>query len=281
MIVKPPLQSQCQRLPIKGCGELVDGVLLYVQGDKDGALEKIKQAQAANGPEQLKPFAKALRDAASLPGAEGVAAPMNEIAALLDPARPPEASTSLAQNDAVPGATSNKPAPNSSNSKERLGDGARARLDFDEKLQATEPAKPAVAQQDPATRALSATTDLTRVVTETVDLSIAEGRTPCKVAGLDALCVKVKEGPIIVTDVIGARTCPERVFVVATLSDTPDFGFRWSFESGPTPLTGAHLLVSGGDWLQLAIVPGKKGASNSAECEVTWSGFRPWIVPGK
>lgn len=41
------------------------------------------------------------------------------------------------------------------------------------------------------------------------------------------------------------------------------------------------MLVSGGDWLQLAIVPGKKGASNSAECEVTWSGFRPWIVPGK
>jgi len=46
MVVKPPLQSQCERLPIKGCGELVDGVLLYVQGDKQSALEKIEQARA-------------------------------------------------------------------------------------------------------------------------------------------------------------------------------------------------------------------------------------------
>jgi hypothetical protein len=272
MVVKPPLQSQCQRLPIKGCGELVDGVLLYVEGDKPGALEKIKQAKDANEPAQLKAFAKALRGAASLPGAEDYAASMNEVAALLD-------SGGAVRPTAE--ATANEPGDDQDFG---LG-GKRPKVDESgatqvSKSKAVQVSTQPVLQPDPSTRALSATVDLVHLMTETVDLSTADGRSPCKVAGLDALCIKAKEGPIVVTDVIGARACPERVFVVSTLTDSPDFGLRWSFEPGPIALTGARLVVRGGEWLQLAIVPGKKGASNSPECVVTWSGFRPWILPG-
>lgn len=267
MIVKPPLQSQCQRLPISGCGELVDGVLLYVQGEKAEALDKIRQAKAANEPEQLKPFAKALRDAASLPGAESVAAPMNEVADLLDSdtgprGKPPTRRTANAGlHPPVPA-------------------GAAAASKAGENTQDPKPevaGKPPLAR-DPAARALSATADIERLVTDTVDLSIVQGRTPCKVSGLDALCIKVKAGPVVVTDVIAPRSCPERIFVVSTLSDSPDFGLHWFFEAGPVPVTGARMLISDGDWLQFAIVPAKKGPSNSPECAVAWSGFRPWTA---
>jgi hypothetical protein len=42
------------------CPELVDGVLLYVDGDKAGAQEKIRRGAAQNAPEELRKFAKAL-----------------------------------------------------------------------------------------------------------------------------------------------------------------------------------------------------------------------------
>lgn len=263
MVVKPPLQSQCQRLPIRGCGEIVDGVLLYVQGDKPGALEKIQAAKDQNVPAQLKPFAKALRDTASLPGAEDYATPLNEIADLLDSAgAKPPAVTIVATGS------------------------LKAKPDEDGKEECTAivTTKPAEVsrphdQHDPATRALSATADFARLTTETVDLAATDVRTPCKVSRLDALCVKAREGAIVITDVIAGRACPDRLFIGATLSDSPDFGFRWQFEAGSIPLTGARLSVGAEDWLQVAIVPGKKGPSNSAECFVTWSGFRPWIVP--
>jgi hypothetical protein len=260
MVVKPPLQSQCQRFPINGCGELVDGVLLYVEGDKPGALAKINKAKGENTPEQLKPFAKALRDTASLPGAEDYAAPMNQIADLLDAAT-------------VTATVAISSAPSAQGAATAASEGAPPPAG-----QHTSPVT--TVRQDPATRAVSATADFARLVTETVDLSIKENRTPCKIAGLEAFCVKAREGVLILTDVIAGRSCPDRVFVGATLSDSPDFGFRWQLEPGTSSITGARLAVGATQWLQVAIVSGKKGPSNSTECFVTWSGFRPWIVPG-
>jgi len=252
MVVKPPLQSECQRLPIRGCGELVDGVLLYVEGDKPAAMEKIREAKTENAPAELKPFAKSLRDAASLPGAGDFAVPMNEIADLLD--APAMASTAAISSAGITREAESAPLP--------------------------KPVVPAVIQQDPATRALSATADFGRLTTDTVDLSLANAREPCSVAGQDALCVKAREGALIVTDVIAGRSCPDRVFVGATLSDSTAFGFRWQLEATATALTGARLSIGAGERLQVALVPGKKGPSDSPDCFLTWSGFRPWIVPG-
>jgi len=258
MVVKPPLQSECQRLPIKGCGELVDGVLLYVGGDKAGALTKIQQAKNENEPAQLRVFAKALRDTASLPGAGDFASPMKEIAELLD--SPTAAPTTAAAATAS-----------------TTGEGATA---ASASVAAASDIKPAAVQQDPATRALSATADFGRLTTETVDLSVANTRTPCTVAGQAALCVRSREGVIIITDVISGRSCPDRVFVGATLSDSVAFGFRWQFEASTNALTGARLSIGSGERLQVAVIPGPKGPSNSPDCFVTWSGFRPWIFAG-
>jgi len=261
MVVKPPLQSQCQRLPIQGCGELVDGVLLYVQGEKEAALEKIQQAKDKNVPAQLKPFAKALRDSSTLPGAEDYAPTMNEIADLIDSSAKAAPKTASAPNDVQP----------IGENPYRHGSAPRATVTV------AQPVPPAPVP-DTALRALSATADFARLTTQTVDLSSTDNRTPCKVAGQDALCVKVRQGVIIVTDVVTGRLCPDRLLVVATVNDSPAFGYRWQVEAGPNALTGARLAIAGEEWLQVAIVPGNKGPSNSSECFVTWSGFRPWIV---
>ena len=121
----------------------------------------------------------------------------------------------------------------------------------------------------------NASGDPSRILTETRDLSVHAGRTPCKIMGLDAICFQGREGPLIVSDVIGAAGCVDRLFIGATESDTPQFGFHWVFEIPFSPIMGARLLVRPGEWLQYAIVPGKKKLTESGECQLTWSGFKP------
>lgn len=135
-------------------------------------------------------------------------------------------------------------------------------------------------EADPAlARALTASSDPNRSATETQSFA-GSGGLPCKIAGMDATCFKGREGPLFVTDLIGAAACPERLFVGSSISDTPELGFRWLVDARFASITGAHLLVRGGEWLQFVILPGKKAPSASSDCQVTWSGFRPAVVPG-
>jgi hypothetical protein len=270
MVVKPPLESQCQRLPIKGCGELVDGVLLYAQGDKAGAMRKVELARRENSPAELRRFGEALRGAAALPGADSIAQPLNDLADLLGA----EGGQGVAAH-----APASAAAVQTAGALVVAGEASRAA--------AVKPTDAAVTiverpreREEAVSRALSASSDPNRIVSESYDLSAQEGRTPCKVAGVDAVCFKGREGPLLVTDVIGATACPERLFIGATESDTPLLGFHWLFETRTTAVTGARFVVRGGEWLQFAIIPGKKGLSGSAECQINWSGFRPWVVPG-
>ena len=110
-------------------------------------------------------------------------------------------------------------------------------------------------------------------------MSDKEGRTPCKVFDTDAICFKGRQGPLIVTDIIGASGCADRLFMGATESDTTLFGFHWLFEAPKTPLSGARFVVRAGEWIQFVIIPGKNGLSESVECQISWSGFRPFFIP--
>jgi hypothetical protein len=121
----------------------------------------------------------------------------------------------------------------------------------------------------------SANGDPNRIVTETRDLSVHAGRSPCQIMGLDAMCFQGREGPLLVTDVIGAAGCADRLFIGATESDTTQFGFHWLFEVPFSPITGARLLVRPGERLHYALVLRKQGLSTNSECQLTWSGFRP------
>ncbi len=247
-------------MPIKGCGQLVDGVLLYVDGDKPGAMRRLDQVKQANTPADLERFAKTLRETASMPGASAVAAPRNEGADLLaTTGTPPLSGASVGGPAQAPTSTRTEtPTPTAATS--TLVERQRQQPDY-------------------AVRALSATTDVTRIISSSFNLSEKTGRVPCKVAGLSAVCFRSLAGPLLVTDVVGATGCPDRLFIGAAKSDTPDFGFGWSFEARDAAVTGARFAVRGGEWLYFAIAPRKKELSESTECQIAWSAFRPWIVP--
>lgn len=84
LVLKTPAVDKCEAAALKGCPELVDGVLLYVDGDdKNAAIAKIKDGAAKNSPEQLRQFATSLKDLTKISGASSFAGPINEVTALL------------------------------------------------------------------------------------------------------------------------------------------------------------------------------------------------------
>jgi hypothetical protein len=53
----------------------------------------------------------------------------------------------------------------------------------------------------------------------------------------------------------------------------------WFVEALPSALTGAKLFVDGGEWLVAIFVPAQKMDPKDPRCAVTWSGFRPKMIP--
>jgi hypothetical protein len=68
IILKPPIENRCGTTGLKGCPELTDGVLLYVQGDKVKGKEALLKAAAQNEPAKVKQFAQALKELDKIPG---------------------------------------------------------------------------------------------------------------------------------------------------------------------------------------------------------------------
>lgn len=84
LVLKTPAVDKCESAALKGCPELVDGVLLYIESDdKNEAIARIKKGAAKNSPEQLRQFASSLRDLTKISGASSFAAPIDEVTALL------------------------------------------------------------------------------------------------------------------------------------------------------------------------------------------------------
>ena len=257
---------------------MVDGALEYAQGDKAAALRSLDLARKENSPAQLKQFAEALRSAAAMPGADGVAQPLREVADILseDPRAPADtaagallAAAPVTAPRAMPAVSGSPEHGDRDVAKTHNPNGLGATVDVLEDV--TNPYNTRVSTRSVA----NASTDPSRIFSASHDLSAQEGRTPCKIMGLDAVCFAGREGPLLVSEVIGAPGCSDRLFLGSTESDTTLFGFHWLFEVPYSPIVGARLLVRSGEWLQFAIVPGKKGLSGSSECRLTWSGFRP------
>jgi hypothetical protein len=83
MILKPPIVERCKDAGLRGCDDLTDGVVDYVEGDKDTAEKKIKRAVAANEPDRLREFADKIRLLKSVPGVEEHMGPLAKVADLL------------------------------------------------------------------------------------------------------------------------------------------------------------------------------------------------------
>jgi hypothetical protein len=83
IILKSPVESKCSAQGLKGCPELVDGVLLYVEGKEDEGKDKLLRGAAQNAPGKVKKFAKAIKELDKIPGTQKYMAPIMKVADIL------------------------------------------------------------------------------------------------------------------------------------------------------------------------------------------------------
>ncbi len=255
VVVKAPVEQRCNSVGLKGCPEVVDGVVAYLNGDKKLAEEKLRSGAAKNTPEQVRAFAEVLRDVSSVPGASEYAKPINEVALLLLGELPPSPPVPL-----IP------PPPLQSGGSAAVNEAPDT------------PPKEAIATVL-ALQALSAGVDPNRVRTETVSLTEPGNVNTCDIAGTVGQCSPRRQGPLFVTDVIAQAGCPGRLFVGAVIPNKGSMALSWFVEASSNALTGARLFVEGGEWLVVIFVPAAKMDPKDPRCSVTWSGFRPKTIP--
>jgi hypothetical protein len=266
MVVKAPIQERCEQARLKGCPEVVDEIVLYIEGDEPAAMAKLKAGAKQNSPEDIRRFSEVLLRSSGIPGAAQFAGPITQITKVL------MTETALENSVSVRDRAQTSP--------------VRGTAKADSPLVATTVSSVTTAHAGPsrsdlALYALTAPVDPTRTETESVSFAAVTLPTPCVVAGVPGLCVSRREGPLVVTDLLSLSGCPGRLFVGAALSDDGGRGLRWFAEASASGLTGARLFVAGGEWLQVILVPSPKADQQDTRCAVTWSGFRPRMVPSK
>lgn len=262
-VIRAPVDSKCQSYGLKGCPELVDGAIAYVEGNKPVAIQKLESARALNTPAQLKQFASALR---TIGEASESGQPLVEVAALLSGEG---ASAKIVVKD--PSATGTPPQP-----------AAAASAVTPAPTAAATPAEGGRRRSRPeeyVLLALTAPNDPMRQVTETVLVADAPAAN-CQILGTSATCARRRQGPVIITDVVASEECGSRAFLVASESDTPAFGYLWMLPARTAGIHGAHFAVRGGQWVFVGVKPPTKPQPTDRACFVTWSGFVPRLVPG-
>lgn len=99
LILKPPIEDRCNAAGVQGCPEIVQGALVYIEGDKVAGKDQMVHGAAQNAPDKVKSFAKSIREMPldKIPGAQKYTAVVIEIADILagtpgapvEPAAPP------------------------------------------------------------------------------------------------------------------------------------------------------------------------------------------------
>lgn len=257
MMIKAPVEQKCAGYGLKGCDQLVDGVVLYVNGDKDAAVLALKRAAAANSAAQLRPFAGAIKTVIS--GETG-----DQIAAILSgDVRAPTAVVVSASATNMDGVT---PAPS-------VVQGSV--------VATPQPAPaPSVARSDPAFEhlelALAAPVDPSRLFTESVSPQREPTKTVCEVAGSNSTCVRKGTGPFVITDAVTPVSCKAELFIGAS-----DYTGKmsWIVQTNAPGFHGARFLLRSDQWLTIATRGVPTNADGDDRCIVTWAGFRPRMVP--
>lgn len=83
LVLKQPVTDQCRGAGLEGCDALAEGVLKFVDGDKDAGRAKLAEGALANSGPKLAEFTSRLRQLKSLPGASSFSDPLDEVLAIL------------------------------------------------------------------------------------------------------------------------------------------------------------------------------------------------------
>lgn len=261
-LIRSPVDSKCQAYGLKGCPELVDGAIAYAEGNKPAAIAKIETARSLNTPAQLQAFAAELR---SIGETTPEAKPLIEVADLLVGTSVDTKTTAAVTTPVEPKAIREVKEPSTQPvaSSETGATLEEARRLSPEQL---------------ALYALAARSDPMRLLTETVPTENAAGAA-CQIAGSEGLCIRGRQGPVVVTDVLVSEECGARVYLLAADSDTPAFGFLWTLPARAEGIHGGNFSVAGGQWLFIGVKPAPKSKSGDRGCFLTWSGFKPRLIP--
>ena len=85
IVLKSPVEDQCNKTGLQGCPDVVGGVLVYVDGDKPKGKDQMLRGAAQNAPEKVKAFAQAIRTLPldKIPGAQKYTTIIIEVADIL------------------------------------------------------------------------------------------------------------------------------------------------------------------------------------------------------
>jgi hypothetical protein len=83
VVIERPIAQQCESTGLKGCPDLTEGVLLYIEGDQQNGIHKLHLAVNENEPDEVLSFANSLKTIAQIPGAGQFAAPIMQVVDIL------------------------------------------------------------------------------------------------------------------------------------------------------------------------------------------------------
>ncbi|MCA9630926.1 MAG: hypothetical protein KC766_24845 [Myxococcales bacterium] len=274
LVLQQPLNEQCQGLSLKGCPELTDGVLAYVDGDQATGDAKLEAAVEANGPGRMREFAEKLRQLEDLPGSDSFMGPIRQIIAKLE-----------GGGDASPASDEEPEAP-IVRAKDRLASAGRGQVsadededdDGDEDEPSSRRAAPYATQKAAAAvepMASDAAHYLSGTIMATSDTTGGRCETPLTgLAGVGdrSLCTKAVAGPMVLTDLYAGGSCPAEVYLVVS-----DFSAIRLVLPIParTPLHQTGARISIGPLEHLSVVAIKRSESDDPRCAVTWSAWKP------
>jgi len=257
-LIKAPVEQKCAGYGLKGCGELVDGVVLYVNGDKDAAVLALKRGAAKNSPAQIRPFAGAIKSVIS--GDTG-----EEIAEILSgEIKTPTAAVVTAEATNMDGEATvpSNPYRGSAQSSANTAPPQLPPVDHNETI---------------ATLAIAASVDPSRLLTGAVSPLAEELRAQCDVLGKQGVCSRQQSGPIVITDAAVPTGCPSEMYFGA--AESSDGHTSWLVQANALGIHGAKFFVRSDQRLVFAVRAVSATATTDPRCVVTWAGFKPRIVP--
>jgi hypothetical protein len=248
LLLKAPVNAGCAKVGLRGCDEMTEGVLLYVQGDKSNAETKLKEGAAENAPAQVRAFAGQLRLLKSVPGVEQYVGPLMEVADLLAPEHEREKEHGQ---------------PVDSDRRERRAV-TQVALSTDD---GPAEARPPLEVRRVAGVAIPAAD--TRAYTCLLFTDM-----PWESDSTAARCVKLAQGAMVVTDVQTTGACHDTLVIGAGDPMSP----RWMFVGEPSltvSVHGAHYPVNPDEALFVAQVAEKpENLVHNVSCSIAWAAER-------
>lgn len=242
VVVKPPVVNQCEGTGLKGCDEMTEAVLLYIDGKKDEARTKLREGVAKNSNTRVRRYAAGLRMITSLPGIADYAGPINEVCDLLAD----ETGGPLSEDEVKAAAS----APTT----------AAGKKDEDQSVNTS---------KDHGLRSATVVPSAMANAFSCQPFSALESD------GRKALCVRVSTGPLIISDIHVGAGCSNEVFILAGKISRP----RWFVIGSPsgTAMHGAKLVVKSDEPLIVGVrVAGPEDdIKKAAICSVTWAAAEP------